>query len=97
MSGEPLAAPPQCRGLTLILLKGHGIQSASGRNHLGEALYIKDLNPQMNRQADDLQALPSARRTRAAHQPSEQAPLPNTLPTNQSRVRTRGLRVTEEE
>ncbi|MPC74603.1 hypothetical protein E2C01_068969 [Portunus trituberculatus] len=56
-----------------------------------EALYIKDMNPMMNQQADDLQALPSARRARAAHQPTEQAPLPNTPQTNQSRKRTCGL------
>ncbi|MPC74602.1 hypothetical protein E2C01_068968 [Portunus trituberculatus] len=51
----------------------------------------------MNQQADDLQALPSARRARAAHQPTAYCLLPNTPPTNQSQVRTRGLRVTKEE
>ncbi|MPD02885.1 hypothetical protein E2C01_098494 [Portunus trituberculatus] len=52
-----------------------------------EALYIKVMNPAMNQQADDLQALPSARGARTAYQPAEQAPLPC---TNQSQVRTRG-------
>ncbi|MPC79906.1 hypothetical protein E2C01_074462 [Portunus trituberculatus] len=59
-----------------------------------EALYIKDTNPAMNQQEDDLQALPSARRARTAHQLAEQTPLPR---TNQSQVRTHSQRVTEEE
>ena len=60
-----------------------------------EALYIKDMNPSMNQQADDLQALPSARRTGAARKPTEQATPPSTPPASQSRVRTRGLRSRE--
>ncbi|MPD06165.1 hypothetical protein E2C01_101957 [Portunus trituberculatus] len=48
----------------------------SRRLAISKALYIKDMNPQMNQQADDLQALPSARSARAAHQPTEQALLP---------------------
>ncbi|XP_050699344.1 uncharacterized protein LOC126986892 [Eriocheir sinensis] len=50
-----------------------------------EALYIKATNPTLNMQAEDLQALPSARRTSLTSTPAQ----PVVTPASQSETRTR--------